>query len=143
MPNPRDFLDRFRPAPAPGAASRVGVPSDRARQLSAQLGPVLALLAATHKECEHIVATAHRDARLMAEQALREAAATTADAARRADTARDSATGEVIAAARSQAGQAAAAAARRARNARGPTDDEIGELVSTAVGLIMALGTEA
>ena len=41
MPDLRDFLSRFRPAGAPGAA-RAGV------------GPVLALLGGTQAECERI-----------------------------------------------------------------------------------------
>jgi hypothetical protein len=51
VPDLRDFLSRFRPAGAPGAAL-AGVPADRRRELEAEVGPVLALLAGTQAECE-------------------------------------------------------------------------------------------
>jgi hypothetical protein len=50
LPQARDFLNRFRPAGAPGAASRVAVPADRTAELASELVPVLALLAGTDAE---------------------------------------------------------------------------------------------
>jgi len=41
----RDFLNRFKPAAAPGSASRAGVPADRAALLAAEIDPVLDMLA--------------------------------------------------------------------------------------------------
>jgi hypothetical protein len=70
----RDFLSRFRPAGAPGAA-RVGVPADRSRELEAELGPVLALLAGTDAECRRIITRARRDAEQITAEARAEAAA--------------------------------------------------------------------
>ena len=62
MPQLRDFFSRFRPAGAPGAAARAGVPADRLREREAEVGPVLALLDSTEAECERIVGQARRDA---------------------------------------------------------------------------------
>ena len=50
MPQLRDFLSRFGPAGAPGAA-RAAVPADRHRQLVAELDPVLMLLDGQDAEC--------------------------------------------------------------------------------------------
>ena len=81
MPDLRDFLSRFRPAGAPGGA-RAGVPADRRRELEAEVGPVLALLAGTQAECERIIAQARRDAGRLTAETGAEAAAIAADAAR-------------------------------------------------------------
>ena len=58
----RAFLDRFRPAGAPGAAGGAGVPADLARELGAEVGPVLALLDDAHAECERLGAAAWLEA---------------------------------------------------------------------------------
>jgi hypothetical protein len=57
----RDLLARFRPAGAPGAAAGRGVPADRNRELAAELGPVLSLLAPTVEEARRIRADAARE----------------------------------------------------------------------------------
>jgi hypothetical protein len=71
VPQLRDFLSRFRPAGAPGAA-RAAVPADRRRQLEAEVDPVLKLLDGPDAECTRIIAAARRDA----EQAIAAANAT-------------------------------------------------------------------
>jgi hypothetical protein len=45
VPGVRDWLDRFRPAGAPGAATATAVPVDRRRVAAAELEPVFAALA--------------------------------------------------------------------------------------------------
>jgi hypothetical protein len=50
VPAVRDFLDRFRPAGAPGAATAAGVPVDRLDTAAAELAPVFAALAAVVDE---------------------------------------------------------------------------------------------
>ncbi len=98
VPDLRDFLSRFRPAGAPGAAL-AGVPADRRRELEAEVGPVLALLAGTQAECERIITQARLDAGQLVAEAGTEAAAIAADAARRAAAAREEAARRVMAAA--------------------------------------------
>ncbi|MGY2063099.1 hypothetical protein ACW9HQ_50115 [Nocardia gipuzkoensis] len=44
MPRWGDFLDRFRPAGAPGAAGAAGIPADRATDAAMELTPVLTRL---------------------------------------------------------------------------------------------------
>ncbi len=56
MPQWRDFLERFRPAGAPGAGT--GVPVDRDADAVAELMPVLALLDDVQAEAERIRADA-------------------------------------------------------------------------------------
>ena len=62
MPRVRDFLDRFRPAGAPGAAAEAGVPIDRAAELTAELEPLFASLARTECDCADIRERADGDA---------------------------------------------------------------------------------
>jgi len=141
LPQFRDFLARFRPAGSPGSASRVGVAADRARELSAELEPVLALLAATRAECERVVAVARRDAQRMVAEAREQAAAAGAQARSRGEAARAAAAEEVLAVARDQAAKARDAA-REALHPRGGTDQRINELVGAAVGLVRRLPQE-
>jgi vacuolar-type H+-ATPase subunit H len=140
LPQARDFLDRFRPAGAPGAASRAGVPADRAAELASELEPVLALLAGTDAECRRIIATAQREAEQIGERAREQAAAVAAEARRLARAAQDEAVEHALAAAHAEADEvqrsAAAQSGRgRAAFAEGPAD----RLAALAVELILAL----
>ena len=54
MPRPRDLLQRFRLAGTPGAPAAPGVPADRVAEVSAELEPVLARLAAAEQEAERL-----------------------------------------------------------------------------------------
>lgn len=140
MPQARDFLDRFRPAGAPGAASRAGVPADRAAELASELAPVLALLAGTDAECHRIVTVARRDAEQVGERAREQAAVLAADAQRRARAVRDAAAEQVLAVARAEADQAVRSAAAQASRRRAAfTDSQAERLVTLAVGLLRAL----
>jgi cell division septum initiation protein DivIVA len=136
VPQLRGFLDRFRPAGAPGAAGRVGVPGDRARELAAELEPVLTTLADTDAECGRIVARAQHEARRIAEQARDQAAAIAADAQQRADAARNAAAERVLAAAQADARLAASVAAEQARQRPGVADWQVNELIAAAIDLV-------
>lgn len=139
MPQVRDFLDRFRPAGAPGAAARAGVPADRSGELAAELTPVLALLADTDAECGRIIAQARQDAsRLVAEATARVSAVTT-DAERRARAARDATARQVLAEARADADKAADAAAQQAARTRELAAERIPGLVGRVVDLVRNL----
>jgi vacuolar-type H+-ATPase subunit H len=139
VPQARDFLDRFRPAGAPGAASRAGVPVDRAAELASELEPVLALLAGTHAECGRIVAAAQREAEQITEGARERAAALTADAQRRAAAVRDAAVAQVLAAARAEAAEAVSAAVAHVGRWRAAVPaGQAGQLEAAAVALLGA-----
>jgi hypothetical protein len=69
----RDFLARFRPTGAPGAAIS-GVPADRAAERAAELEPSLALLSDVQEEAAGIRAAADQEAAAIRENAARQAA---------------------------------------------------------------------
>ncbi|MGW9029086.1 hypothetical protein ACWGQ5_34140 [Streptomyces sp. NPDC055722] len=79
----RDFLARFRPTGAPGAAV-TGVPADRAAERAAELAPSLALLTDVQQEAERIRVGAEREAEAVRESAARQAAEIVAAARARA-----------------------------------------------------------
>jgi vacuolar-type H+-ATPase subunit H len=136
LPQIGDFLSRFRPAGAPGAASRAGVPADRAAELAGELGPVLALLDATQAECARKVADAEREAERVIAAARAAAEQIIADAANRAETARTRAATEVLDVARAQGAEAERVAAQRARERPRSSEGEVRALVSAAVELV-------
>ena len=139
MPQLGDFLNRFRPAGAPGAASRAGVPADRAAELSAELDPVLALLAAADADCARLVAEAEQEAGRIAAQGRDQAASIAADAVQRAEEAGGQAAAEVLAAAGEQARQAEQAAAEQARRRSGPSEDDVQALIAAAIDLVRSM----
>lgn len=136
MTQTRDFLERFRPAGAPGAAARAGVPADRVRELAAEVEPVLALLDDVHAECEQIIARAQQEADQIAASAQAEVARIGRDAERRARTAREDARSEVLAQARAEAQQAAAGAGRQALGVRRLAKRRMPDLVAAAVAMV-------
>ncbi len=110
MPRSRDILRRFRPAGTPGAPSAAGVPADRVAELSAELEPVLALLAAAQQEADRIRRDAEQEAEQIRQRAAeragalvltaqRDAAAERADAALRVRRLVDEETAAALAAA--------------------------------------------
>ncbi|HEX9033118.1 MAG TPA: hypothetical protein VF834_14860 [Streptosporangiaceae bacterium] len=139
MPQLGDFLSRFRPAGAPGAASRAGVPADRTAELSAELEPVLALLAETEAECNRIVAQAHAQAIQIADDTRAQVAAIAADGTQRALAARGAAADAVIAAARAEAAEITRSAAELAASRSGPAEEDIEDLVRTAVRIVQSM----
>lgn len=88
------FLDRFRPAGAPGAATGAAVPSDRVASVAAELAPVFDALIATVAQCDRIREEARAEAARRTETADEEAraalsrAAVEAEADRAAEAAR-------------------------------------------------------
>ncbi len=139
VPQLRDFLDRFRPAGAPGATARTGVPVDRSRELAAEVGPVLALLDGVGAERERIILQARRDAGQVMAAARTEAAAITADAGQRAQAARDEAARRVLARAKDEAVSTVASAVREAARTRELAQQRMPSLVDLAIGLIWQL----
>ncbi len=136
MTQTRDFLERFRPAGAPGAAARAGVPADRVRELAAEVEPVLALLDDVHADCEQIITRAQREADQIAASAQAEVTRIGRDAERRARAARDDARSDVLAQARAEAQQAAAGAGRLALGVRRMAKRRMPDLVAAAVAMV-------
>ncbi len=142
MPQLGDFLSRFRPAGAPGAASRAGVPADRAAELADELGPVLALLDDTQAECARTVAQAEQQAERIVAAAHAEVDRIIADAADRAETARVQAAAQVLDSARTQGAAAERAAAQRARDRPRPSEDDVRALIQAAIELVRSMPEE-
>jgi flagellar biosynthesis/type III secretory pathway protein FliH len=142
MPQLRDFLSRLRPAGTPGAAARAGVPTDRFRELEAEVVPVLALLDSAQAECEQIAGQAKRDADDIVAAARSEAAAITADGGRRARAARDEAARQIMAAASDDCAAMVAAAERQAVRIRTLAAQRMPAMVSRAAGEIRELLAE-
>jgi len=134
LPQLSDFLNRFRPAGAPGAATRAGVPVDRTAELSAEVAPVLAQLAAVAAEGERIVAAAERDSSAIMDDARERAALIAAEARTSARAARAQAAARVLTAAREDPGQVVTGLSRPA-----PTDAQLSELIQAALELVRAV----
>lgn len=136
MTQVRDFLDRFRPAGAPGSAARAGVPADRTAEISAELGPVLAVLDDVAAECARTVAQARREADRITREAGSRAAAIEAEGAARAQLAREGAGRELVRQADEQAREEIAAARKEAARIRRRARARLPMLVSRAVDLV-------
>jgi vacuolar-type H+-ATPase subunit H len=139
MPQLRDFLSRFRPAGTPGAAARAGVPMDPARELAAEVGPVLTLLDSTQGECERIVGEARRDADAIMAAARAEAAAIITESDRRAVAARDEAARQLADAAADDVAAMVAVAEWQAVWIRMMAGQRMPAMVGRAVGDIRQL----
>lgn len=135
MAQAHNFLDRFRPAGAPGAAGRAGVPADRRRELAAEIEPVLALLDAAYAECGQIEAAASREVSVILERARAEAARIGAEAERSGRSASAQAVERALSEAGQQARQATAAARRDAAAVRALAEIRTPGLVARAVEL--------
>ena len=133
VPWARDFLDRFRPAAAPGGALGAAVPADRARELAAELGPVLARLDDVYADCAAITAQAGREAALIVERARVEAAWITTDGEQRAWAARQEAAARALAEAAVEAREATAVARQEAAMVRKRAAARLPGLVARAV----------
>lgn len=142
MPQLHDFLDRFRPAGAPGAAGRAAVPADHSHDLENELLPVLALLDGTDAQCAGLLAQAHEDAEGIVAAARAEAAALLRDAAQRAAAARAGAVRHAVATAQAEAADAEASAHQQARQVADLAGQRVPALAGRAVGLVRDLGID-
>lgn len=80
----RDILQRFRPAGTPGAASSSGVPADRVAEASAELEPLIALLAGVQDEAARLRSDAAKETSRRRQAAAERAGAIVLAAHRRA-----------------------------------------------------------
>ena len=110
----RDFLERLRPSGTPGAATRAGVPADRVAERTAELEPVLALLADTQAEAARIREQGRKDAAERLRAAGEQARALVAQARRDAQAERGRTAAQARAAATTDAQRRIAAADEQA-----------------------------
>ena len=142
MPALATFLDRFRPAPAPGRAGPVGVPSGTRLNSADELAPVFASLAAVEAECAAIRADAVRRAEEVGRAASEQVATMDLQAAAAAETARVTAAATARAAAEADRADELSEAHARATETYASGLARISTLVAAAVDRVRALGTE-
>ncbi|MFZ5869263.1 MAG: hypothetical protein ACOYXW_01825 [Actinomycetota bacterium] len=129
MARSRSLLERFRPAGTPGAAAKPGVPADRVAELSAELEPVLALLADSVDEASSIRAAARRDAERIRREAAERAQALVAQARRDAEAERAEAAARMAERAEAESAQAVTAAEDEAAAVRRRGAERMSEYV--------------
>jgi len=134
----RDFLDRFRPAGAPGAAGAAGVPADRRAGAEQELASLFAALAGVQRRCAEVRERAERDAERRRGQSRRMAAAIVARARSQAVAERAAAAAAAQAAARVQSERIAIDAQRDAVQVRASAQQRMPALV----GRILARASE-
>jgi hypothetical protein len=138
VPRLRDFLQRFRPAGAPGAAA-AAVPADRRTELAAELEPIFARFSAFEEERGRLLAAAADAADRLRAAGREQAAALVADARGRSAAERAAAAAQVRSA--GAAGDAALVAEARAEAeaVRQRAVARLPVLVDDAVGSVRAL----
>lgn len=138
MPGVRDVLARFRPAGAPGAATPAGVPADRRADLTRELEPVFAALAATHRECVALRRAAETTASKTVARAQERARAMAARAESDADADRARAAAQARAQGEAEVAEIAETAAREAERVRRQAEDLMPALVDRLVDRVRA-----
>jgi len=136
----RELLERFRPASAPGAVARVGVPADTTED--AEVLAVLRALTATVSEANAAREQAHQTARDVLDEVTRQVRAIESAARLDAEEARATAAAQAREAGRREAErllaeaeeQAAALRARADRDLPGVVDELLAALRETVVG---------
>jgi cell division septum initiation protein DivIVA len=132
VPAVRDFLERFRPAGAPGPAA-AAVPADRRAELAAELEPVFALVAGAEAESAAIVTEGMADARRILELAGEEAAHLVARARERAAAERAGAAAAALAPVEGERADPVAEARHAAEAIRGRAAVLVPELTGRAL----------
>ena len=141
MPTLRDFVGRFRPAGAPGAAAPAGVPADRVSERAAELGPVFDELREAVNEAEAIRAHAAREAERRRSAATQRVVELLADARREADSARSSAAAAVAASASGEEEAVLDRARTDAEVISRRASARLPQLVDRVIAAVEALGT--
>jgi hypothetical protein len=143
MPWPGDFLNRFRPAGAPGAAAPAGVPVDRAAEAAAELEPILALLAEAESAGAAARERARRDAKDVRERARARADGQVAEARARADGERAAAVAGARARGQAESARLAGQAERQATDRRELAERRMAGYVGRVVTMVRTAGEAA
>ncbi len=136
----RDFVRRFRPAGAPGAAAPAGVPADRVSELTAELTPVFDVLRAVNQQAVDLVAEAHREAERRRLAAAGRAEGLLADARQRAEVGRAAAAAAAVEAAVGERAVFLDGARRDAEALAGRAAERMPILVDRVVAEVRATG---
>jgi hypothetical protein len=143
MPTLRDILDRFRPAPGPGHAGPVGVPSVTTSTAADELGPVFTAIDEVMSRCEAIRDEGRTEAAQIRRQATSQLASLQAQAA--ATSARTRAAAAAAVQTAGQARRAVELAAAQAEAARIGADgaERISPFIAAAVSRVRNLADGA
>lgn len=142
MARTRDFLQRFRPAGAPGAAAAVAVPADRRAELVAELEPVFARLSAVEDERRRLLAEASAAAERLRAAGRAQAAELVADAGARAAAERSAAAERARSAAAAADAELIVRARAEAERVRRRAAARLPELVADALESVRSLVAE-
>jgi hypothetical protein len=134
----RDFLQRFRPAGAPGPAAGAGVPADRVAERMAELGPVFALLAGAEEEAAGIRREATRWAQARRSEATSAAQRQVAEARIQAEAERAAAFTRARVEAEAAGAATVAAAEQEATRIRRRAADRLPRYLALAVDRALA-----
>ena len=140
---PGDFLSRFRPAGAPGAAAPAGVPVDRAAEAAAELEPILVLLVEAESACAAVRERALQDAKDVRERARARADGQLAEARSRADGERAAAAAGARARGQAESARLAGQAERRATTRRELAEQRMPGYIDRVVAMVRTAGEEA
>jgi len=139
MPALRDILDRFRPAPGPGRAGPVGVPSTAVLTGADELGPVFAFLDDVIARCEAVRVDGQRQVAEIREASTVQLARLRAQAATAADEARAASAAAVQAAGRARQTAELVAAQRDADRIRADGVQRMPPYIAAAVSRVRNL----
>jgi vacuolar-type H+-ATPase subunit H len=136
MPRSRDILTRFRPTGTPGAAAPTGVPSDRVAEATAELEPVIALLADAQQEAAGIRADAEREAERRLREATEYERSLVASAHRQAEAERANASLQATGRAEEDAASTLSTAEREAADIRQRASERMSAYVDAVVSAV-------
>lgn len=142
MPSTRDLLQRFRPAPTPGAATATGVPADRRDERDAELSGVFAALAEALAESAEIRRAASVEAQRRRDRARVEVAARLAEARLEAESVRAQAVATARARIETSVAESRGAAEQRAREITQDADRTRAGDVAAVVDAVRALALQ-
>lgn len=136
MPVLRDFLRRWRPSAAPGAAARTGVPEERPVTAADELAGVFGALEQVRAECDALGEAARRDADRTVARARERAEAIVAEAHAAASAERRGAAEDARARGEEETSVIVAEAEREADRTRRRAAERTTALVGRAVDLL-------
>jgi hypothetical protein len=135
-----DILERFRPAGAPGSATIAGVPGDRIAELSAELGPVLALLTDMEAERVEVLRRADEEVARRRQAGAAQASQISADARQQSSAVRAEVAAEANREVQSESAVALDAAEQEAARIRRRAERLMPEYVRRVIATVRAMG---
>ncbi len=140
MPGVLDFLERLRPAGAPGAAGASAVPGDRRQEAEAELAPLFEMIDEHRRQAEKLRTDAATEAESLLRDAERQADQIVEQAQRRAAIVRAESSAAVRTATEAELAAIAAESARTADSIRlraaGLLPSRVDDVVAESISLV-------